>query len=82
MSSNSLPVWVPGKFSSSSTYTMDTFVREIDLILSTFEFCATFSSTFLVTSCSICSAVAPGQTVIATAVLTGVSGSLRWGMLR
>src|SRR6202162_5400169 len=44
-------------------------------------FSATASSIGRVTNCSTCCAVAPGHGQKATATLTGMSGSFRWGML-
>ena len=80
MSSNCLP----GSVTSfcSSMMTTDTPVRVLEVILSIFEFSAIFSSTRRVTSCSIFSALAPGQWAITAAARTGMSGSLRWGIER
>ena len=80
MSSNSLPV--SPRRSSSSTYTTDTLVREMDSMRETLALPAMPSSTRLVTSCSIRSAFAPGHGVKATACRTWTSGSFRWGMLK
>ena len=80
MSSNSLRV--SSTFSSSSTLTIAMPVRDVDSIFSTWPFSAILASIFLVTSCSMRSAAAPGHGTRATAWRTAMSGSLRCGMLR
>jgi hypothetical protein len=52
-------------------------VREIEADLFYIRVLRNFLFDLPVTSCSIFSALTPGHGVIATAVLTGVSGSLR-----
>ncbi len=78
MSSNSFPV--SSTFWSSSTYTTERLVREIDWIFSTRAFWAMASSIRRVMSCSIFSALDPGQGHKATATRTEISGSLRLGI--
>jgi len=54
----------------------------VDRTTSTREFSATASSIRRVTRSSTRSASIPGQGVITSAVITGMSGSFRWGMVK
>ena len=80
MSSNCLPTSATPFWSRMATTV--TLVRVLDVMRSILEFSAIFSSIRRVTSCSIFSALAPGQEQTAIASRTGMSGSLRRGMER
>ena len=56
-------------------------VRVVDSMRSILELSAIFSSMRLVMRSSTLSAPAPGQVPMATAMRTGMSGSLRLGMV-
>src|SRR5437867_3495901 len=80
MSSNCLPTSATPFWSRIAT--TFTLVRVLDVMRSILEFSAIFSSMRRVTSCSIFSALAPGQEQTAIASRTGRAGSWRCGLGR
>src|ERR1035441_6544652 len=66
--------------SNSLTCTTEMLSWVVDSTRSTLLFPVTACSTFRVTNCSTLSAEIPGHGVIASAMRTGMSGSLRLGM--
>jgi len=79
MSSSTSPVWAIS--SRSFTVMTDMPVRVTDSTRSTLSFSATRASMTRVTSSSTFSARTPGQGQSTAATRTGMSGSLRWGIL-
>jgi hypothetical protein len=79
MSSNSLAV--SATVLSRVMVTTETPARVVDSSFSIFEFSASWRSITRVTRSSTLRAVAPGQDARATAARTGISGSLRFGIV-